>query len=169
MLRTLFDSLPTAVLVADDRAFYVSANLAAAKLLERPRNEVVGVHLSDIVSPGRQAEADAQWQSFIRDGEQSGVFALTLPDGRHRLAYFHARANFLPGLHCSFLTPIPDETPQPGAELLTMCAWTKRVRLDGEWMSIERYLGQVHGVSVSHGISPGALELLAGKADAHDE
>jgi hypothetical protein len=46
--------------------------------------------------------------------------------------------------------------------LLTMCAWTKQVKENGRWISIEEYLQTHSGVRVSHGISEDvAKKLLA--------
>jgi hypothetical protein len=38
-----------------------------------------------------------------------------------------------------------------------VCAWTKRLELDGEWVGIETYLKRRFGLSVTHGISEEAL------------
>jgi PAS domain S-box-containing protein len=164
-LAELFEHLPWGVLVADDDAFYVAANRAACTLLGRSHSEVVGKHLSDIIAPGRQVEVDVQWRAFLRDGTQSGVFAVVVPDGTQRTFHFHAQASFVPGLHCSFLTPLPEpRAPSapgaPGPELLTMCAWTKRVLHGGRWITIEEYLQDAHHLTVSHGISPEAFSVL---------
>jgi hypothetical protein len=37
--------------------------------------------------------------------------------------------------------------------LVTMCAWTRKVRWNGEWVSVERYLAERWGVDVTHGMS----------------
>jgi hypothetical protein len=44
--------------------------------------------------------------------------------------------------------------------LLTICMWTKQVRVDGEWMTVEDYLTKHCGVSLSHGISKQAAERI---------
>jgi small-conductance mechanosensitive channel len=44
--------------------------------------------------------------------------------------------------------------------LLTICAWTKQVKVDGEWMSIDRYLTERCGVHLTHGISREAAETI---------
>lgn len=163
-LRALFEILPVAVLLADDAAHYVDANAAACELFERPRELLIGAHVSEIVAPGQAAAVDVQWRAFVRDGEQSGLFEIRLPSGATRRIQFHARANFVPGLHVSFLSVV--DAPNaltPSDKLLTMCAWTKRVQLHDEWLSIERYLARAHGVEVSHGIAPDAFEKFFGQ------
>ena len=44
--------------------------------------------------------------------------------------------------------------------LLTICMWTKQVRVGGEWISIERYLTEHCGIRLTHGISKEAAEDL---------
>jgi PAS domain S-box-containing protein len=161
-LRALFEQLPIAVLLANDDARYVDANAAACQLFERSRAELVGAHVGSIIAPGMEASVDAQWRAFLRDGEQSGLFTIVLPSGRARQVHFHARANFVPGLHCSLLDSVTvsaDGSPRSG-DLLTMCAWTKRVRIHGAWVPIEQYLAEQHGLRVSHGIAPDAFRKL---------
>lgn len=158
-LSVLFDHFPTGVMVADDHAYYVDANQAACRLLGRTCDQIVGQHLSAIVAPGRQAEVDLQWQSFIRDGSQQGIFEVVLADGRTRQVQFNAKANFVRGLHCSFLSDVSERTAMgsPADGQLTVCAWSKRVRYEGEWVTLEQYLMLAHGMFVSHGISPEAF------------
>ncbi len=158
-LGVLFDRFPTGILIADDRAYYVDANQEACALLNRSRDQIVGHHLSTVVAPGRQAEVDVQWRAFVRDGLQQGMFEIALPDGKSRVLQFNARANFAPGLHCSFLTLANREPAAANAhqEELTLCSWSKRVFYRGEWLTIEEYLLLAHGLFVRHGMSPGAF------------
>jgi CHASE3 domain sensor protein len=44
--------------------------------------------------------------------------------------------------------------------LVTLCAWTRSVEYDGEWISFEEYLRRKFNVSATHGISPDALSQL---------
>ena len=157
-LRDLFESLDVGVLVADDVAFYVDVNGAACRLFDRSRADIIGHHLSEFIPGSRAAEVDLQWRAFLRDGVQTGVFSIQLPDLSSREFHFDARANIAPGLHCSFLTPIPSPAglSDPHA-CLTVCAWTKRILFDGKWMPLESYLKQAHGISVTHGICPEAF------------
>jgi len=43
-------------------------------------------------------------------------------------------------------------------KFVTICAWSKMVRLGEEWLTIEQYLQRQHGMSVSHGISDKELK-----------
>jgi hypothetical protein len=44
--------------------------------------------------------------------------------------------------------------------LMTICMWTKQIRVEGEWISIERYLTERCGVRLTHGISKEAAEKI---------
>lgn len=50
-------------------------------------------------------------------------------------------------------------------EIVTVCAWSKKIKMDGQWMSLEDFLRKRFGVKVSHGIAEEELmrqiELLA--------
>lgn len=46
------------------------------------------------------------------------------------------------------------------AGLVKMCFITKRIEVDGRWLSIEAYLKQRFGLDVTHGVSPEALSRL---------
>ncbi len=50
--------------------------------------------------------------------------------------------------------------PNPNAEFVTLCAWTRMVRFEGEWISVESYLQRRYGVRTSHGISPAGETLI---------
>jgi len=49
--------------------------------------------------------------------------------------------------------------------VLTVCAWTKRVRVDGEWVPVEQYLHDNLGINVSHGMSGEAVEEMRRQID----
>ena len=80
----------------------MEVNPAACALLGAPREAIVGQRLDRFLKitpvaglPGR----DERWAHFLRDGRQEGeCTVLALDGGRHQVS-FHARANFLPGLH----------------------------------------------------------------------
>jgi GAF domain-containing protein len=50
-------------------------------------------------------------------------------------------------------------------EIVRMCAWTRRLELHGEWLSVECYLERRFGIEVSHGISAEALHALEQELD----
>ncbi|MES2308395.1 MAG: hypothetical protein V4507_06000, partial [Verrucomicrobiota bacterium] len=44
--------------------------------------------------------------------------------------------------------------------MLTICAWTKQVQVDGQWISIDQYLSEYLGLSLTHGISNEGVDQL---------
>ncbi len=44
--------------------------------------------------------------------------------------------------------------------IVSVCAWTKRVKIDGRWIPIDHYLAQYLGLKISHGISEEGLAML---------
>lgn len=43
---------------------------------------------------------------------------------------------------------------------ITLCAWSNTVKHEGEWMTFESYLERRFGATISHGISPKAIETF---------
>ena len=77
--RSLIESAPDAIFFADaDTGEIVYANDAAAALLGRPREEIVGMDQTDLHP---QQDADAYREQFVRHVESGGTFR-RLPDGR---------------------------------------------------------------------------------------
>ena len=49
--------------------------------------------------------------------------------------------------------------------IVTMCAWSKAIRYEDEWMSIEAYMARRFGIAITHGVSPAELERLEADTD----
>jgi PAS domain S-box-containing protein len=49
-------------------------------------------------------------------------------------------------------------------DMVTMCAWTKRIHHAGRWISLEEFLQEFLDIPVTHGMSPDATELLKRQA-----
>ena len=45
-------------------------------------------------------------------------------------------------------------------QLQVVCAWTKRIRVAGQWLTFEEFLKHHLHLKLSHGISPEAIEIL---------
>ncbi|MBA2626503.1 MAG: GAF domain-containing protein [Gemmatimonadales bacterium] len=46
--------------------------------------------------------------------------------------------------------------------LVTVSAWSRRIQVDGEWISFEQFLTNSLGVAITHGIDPESAEQLGG-------
>lgn len=45
--------------------------------------------------------------------------------------------------------------------LVTMCAWSRTVEYEGQWISFEEYLRRRFSVDITHGISPAGIERIS--------
>lgn len=50
-------------------------------------------------------------------------------------------------------------------KLVTVCAWSRKIRVDEEWVSFEEFLVDKLGVTVTHGIDPQVAERLHGEME----
>ena len=50
-------------------------------------------------------------------------------------------------------------------EYLTMCAWSRKIRVEGEWMSFDEFLTRRLGIPVTHGIHPDIVKTMLEKLD----
>ena len=151
----LFESLPVGLLIANRSKFCLDANKAACQLLERPQSSILGHCLSEFIE-GEIAEADVESPTVVRDAIHSGV-KLRLPDTSIRVVGSMSQPHLLHGVPCLLLTLLPDvNRSEPVQPFLTVCAWTKRIRFEDEWLSLEDYLQRAHRITVTHGISPDA-------------
>jgi len=51
-------------------------------------------------------------------------------------------------------------------QIVTVCAWTGQVKLEGQWVRLDEYLQRRFGLSVSHGLSREAAEKMAAELKA---
>ncbi len=72
-----------------------------------------------------------------------------------RLAARHATTTLLKAFHNS-------KDPQ---DLLMVCAWTKKVRMNGQWMSFDDFLTETLGLNITHGMHPSASESFLSELD----
>jgi hypothetical protein len=45
-------------------------------------------------------------------------------------------------------------------QLQVVCAWTKRIQVDGNWMDLDKFLADKLHFSITHAVSPEALEKV---------
>ncbi len=53
-------------------------------------------------------------------------------------------------------------------DLVKMCAWSRTIEYQGEWISFEQYLLRRFNISTSHGISPAEVEKAFGDLPPND-
>jgi integral membrane sensor domain MASE1 len=49
-------------------------------------------------------------------------------------------------------------------EIVTFCAWTGKVRMGEDWVSVERFLSERYNLNISHGISDDAMRQILADA-----
>jgi PAS domain S-box-containing protein len=105
-LQALFDNTLDAILLADDQARYVEANPAASALLGYDREELLRRGVFDVTPTPNGEAGRAAWAAFVREGRQSGEYALRRRDGSTAVVEYRAVANVQPGLHLSVLRDV---------------------------------------------------------------
>jgi hypothetical protein len=50
-------------------------------------------------------------------------------------------------------------------QCVTMCAWSKTIQHEGEWLSVDEYLRRIYNVRVSHGISEKERDKVLAQVD----
>ena len=94
--RTLFEYAPDGIVIADANSNYLDANASACRMLGYPREELIGLHASDIVIPSEVPHIETalgeikagpdyhrEWQFRRKDGSvfPAEVIATQMPDG----------------------------------------------------------------------------------------
>jgi PAS domain S-box-containing protein len=94
--RALFDYAPDGIVIADSQSYYLDANASICRMLGYSREEMIGLHASDIVIPSEiqhieealeviNATTDYQreWKFRRKDGSvfAADVIATPMPDG----------------------------------------------------------------------------------------
>lgn len=94
---------PVAILIANNRARYVDANVAATVLTGYTRAELLRMSVWDLTPEPHKSTGMTAWEAFLRTGEQSGAYPLRCKDGTVVRAAYFATAHVLPNLHLSAL------------------------------------------------------------------
>jgi PAS domain S-box-containing protein len=94
--RTLFEYAPEGIIISDPRAYYIDANASMCRMLGYARDELIGLHASDIVAQAEIKHIEPalktinsgsdyrrQWQLRRKDGSvfDADVIATQMPDG----------------------------------------------------------------------------------------
>ncbi|HST06957.1 MAG TPA: CHASE3 domain-containing protein [Gemmatimonadaceae bacterium] len=151
------------------RRLSVVESLAKAKLAEFDstiRLERNGQH-DQALAAVRNAHSDSEMTLLRSSLKAISVEEASLLRGRQRELVTDLRQADMISVGLSaalFLMLIALLVIARGAEhyrnLVTLCAWTRSVEYDGEWISFEEYLRRKFHVSATHGISPDALSQI---------
>jgi len=61
------------------------------------------------------------------------------------------------------------EQPQDLEKLITVSAWSRKIQVEGEWVSFEEFLTNRLGVSITHGIDPETATQLHREIDLRNQ
>jgi PAS domain S-box-containing protein len=97
--RALFEALPEGILVLDDEGRCVDANPSLCRLLGRPRERLLGLHLGELAPPERAESVARAFERLKSLGTFAGDLLLGAADGTPLDLEWSARAGFVPGFH----------------------------------------------------------------------
>lgn len=107
------DKQEAGVMVADDDGTYVAVNRAMCHMLGYEREHaLLGKSVWDLTPEPHAGNGRALWRDFVAAGESFGTYLLVCQDGTMRAFDYIARANVIPGLHVSILTPAGEDRTQ---------------------------------------------------------
>jgi diguanylate cyclase (GGDEF)-like protein/PAS domain S-box-containing protein len=107
-LSAVVEHALNAILLASDDGSYVDANPAACAMTGYTRDELLAMHVSQLVVPD-SLDLDAVWAGFLLSGSSRGRIQLRHKDGSEIVAAFSAKAQVLPGLDLSILSDVTEE------------------------------------------------------------
>ena len=111
----------------------------------------IGIYWRETHRPSPEA---IRWLQSLAD---STALALEHLESRSEVQESHYLAQLLERENSTLRHELRTAAP---AETVKMCFITKRLEVDGEWLSIESYLRQRFGLNVTHGLCPEALSRL---------
>jgi len=127
--HALFEYAPDGIVIADSQSYYIDANRSICRMLGYTRDEMIGLHASDIVAPAEfeyiaqalsainsKSDYHREWQFRRKDGSNvlAEVIATKMPDGnlmamirditernaaKHRIAYLNRVYAVLSGIN----------------------------------------------------------------------
>src|SRR5262245_55603326 len=92
--RALFEATLDAILVVDDHGCYVDVNDSLCRLLQVPREHLLGAHFAEFIPPGRLEEAEAAFAALRSAGSLRMEFPLRAADGSIVELEWCSRAGF---------------------------------------------------------------------------
>lgn len=107
-LQALFSNAVDAILLADDNAGFVDANLAACTLLGYNREELLSLKLPDIATESERVASLGLWRRFLDMGQMQGESKVLRKEEGTCDVEWRAVANIRPGLHLIMMHDISE-------------------------------------------------------------
>lgn len=108
--QALFDSVPDAVLITDDKARLLDCNPAATRLFGLGHDDITGQGIKQFLAlPDNRSVTDVWTASLLSIRHRSKTeYLVRRPDNTRRYVEAAMQANFLPGRHLAILRDITD-------------------------------------------------------------
>lgn len=101
------------VLLGEDRRI-IDANDAAVALWGGKREDLIGRSIVDSIEPSERAEAEQEWEGFLRSGEYSGQRDLLRADGTTVHVGFAARGALVGGRQLATYVAMKEDEHEAG-------------------------------------------------------
>ncbi len=109
--QALFAAALDAMLIIDDRGYYLDANPAACDLLGLLPQDLIGCTLRDFTTPG--FDFDQSWHNWLAQGRMCDEVCLIRPDQEVREVEYVAIANFWADYHLLIFRDVTPLQPTP--------------------------------------------------------
>jgi PAS domain S-box-containing protein len=101
--EAIFRHLPLAVAIVNDTRTCIDANPAMCRIVERPLDQLAGMHLDDFIIESERGSLAAAWETMLSTGSVTSSLLLRVLRADPRWVEFHAVARIAPGLHLVML------------------------------------------------------------------
>jgi PAS domain S-box-containing protein len=105
--KLFFEKSKAPILVADDKGNYLEVNKAAAEIFEYSINELIGMNVGDLITTSNP-NAAAQYDEYIRKGEEIGEFGFISKKGTPKIVQYQA-VRIKPDFNLSILMDVTEQ------------------------------------------------------------
>jgi PAS domain S-box-containing protein len=116
--EALFTAALDAVFIADDARVLIAINPAAARLLARPAQDVVGHRFDEFLE--HSGEIDAAWEAFLAGGRRTGELRVVRAGGALCDVEYSGTANFVSGQHLGIVRDVTERRAAQAREALRL-------------------------------------------------
>ena len=115
----VFERTLNPIVLLDDHRRIVEANGAAVSLFGGARRALLGMSIVDSIRPSERAQAEREWEEFLKSGEYSGRRWLVRADGSEARIDFAARLAVIGGRRLAIYVSVRDEPSSSALPALT--------------------------------------------------
>lgn len=105
--KLIFEKSIAPIMVADDKGNYIEVNKAAAEIFEYSINELKSMNVGDLITISNP-NAAAQYEEYIRKGEETGEFGFVSKNGIAKIVKYKA-VRIKPDFNVSIMMDITEQ------------------------------------------------------------